>query len=490
MDTVLTSKTKNKTYSLRSKLIFAFLLFTVICIVILWVFETVFLNDFYKQMKIVSTEKCSDRIVESIGRFSEDSKLDEEITQLSRKYSSCISIYKISHGKGKIITERHVNALCFIHNLRDSGLITSIYNECSSSGGKSRKIISASDMIGEDYSDDQSANVIFSRIISFGDTELFIIVNSELVPLSSTIQTIRIMLIIISIVLAAIAVLLAVILSKRISKPIKSMSEEAVKLSLGDYTADFDGGNCTETTLLSSALNNATYELSKTDRMQKDLVANVSHDLRTPLTMISGYAEVMKDIPGEATEENLQIIIDETNRLSDLVTDMMEISKYQSGTPVLKKTVFNFTEVIRKTLERYSKLRETEGYRISFDHSEEVYVNADEGKILQVVYNLINNAINYTGDDKCIYITQETDGRSVKLSIRDTGDGIREEDLPRVWERYYKVHDFHKRGNTGTGLGLSIVKNILLLHEAQFGVDSTVGKGSTFWFSLDTADIS
>ena len=127
-------------------------------------------------------------------------------------------------------------------------------------------------------------------------------------------------------------------------------------------------------------------------------------------------------------------------------------------------------------------------------------MNADEQRILQVIYNLIGNAVNYAGEDKTVIIRQTVENGEVLLEVIDHGIGIPEDQLPMVWERYYKVNDFHKRANIGTGLGLSIVKNILLLHGAQFGVKSMndvmaldankskVGEGSNFWFKLKTAD--
>jgi len=270
------------------------------------------------------------------------------------------------------------------------------------------------------------------------------------------------------------------------------MSEEATKLAVGNYNVNFDGGNCKETANLSATLNRAAYELSKLDRMQKDLIANVSHDLRTPLTMIAGYTEAMRDLPGEATPENMQIVIDETARLTSLVNDMLEVSKYQNTSQVLKITKFNLTEVLRTTLERYSKLKERDGYKIICEADCDVYVEADENRILQVLYNLINNAVNYTGEDKTVIIRQTvsvSEGKKqVLIEVIDSGRGISEDELPLVWERYYKVHDFHKRADMGTGLGLSIVKNILLLHRSEFGVNSKVGHGSCFWFKLDVAE--
>ena len=237
---------------------------------------------------------------------------------------------------------------------------------------------------------------------------------------------------------------------------------------------------------LSETLNRAAQELSSLDKMQKDLVANISHDLRTPLTMISGYSEMIRDLPGEATPENMQVIIDETARLTSLVNDMLEVSRLQNGAIVLHPARFDLTEVLRETIDRYSRLREREGYDIRFEGTvdEPVYVNTDRERILQVVYNLVNNAVNYAGDDRQVIIRQAVADGNVTISVIDHGIGIPEDKLPLVWERYYKVHDFHKRANMGTGLGLSIVKNILVLANARFGVQSTPGSGSRFWFTL------
>ena len=125
-----------------------------------------------------------------------------------------------------------------------------------------------------------------------------------------------------------------------------------------------------------------------------------------------------------------------------------------------------------------------DGYQIHFESDQEVSVQADEMKISQVLYNLINNAINYTGPDKSVTVRQTVDDGWVKIEVIDTGEGIPADKLPYVWERYYKLDKTHKRAAVGTGLGLSIVKNVLELHQARYGVNSTVGQGSVFWFAL------
>ena len=232
-------------------------------------------------------------------------------------------------------------------------------------------------------------------------------------------------------------------------------------------------------------MNYAAEELAKTDNLQKELVANISHDLRTPLTMIKGYSEVMRDIPGENNPENVQVIIDETERLTELVNDMLDLSKIRAGTRKPEIEIFDLTETVRSVLQRYEKLTEKDNYIITFDADENVLVTADRPMILPVIYNLVNNALIYAGDDKRVSIVQSVWNNRVRISVIDTGVGIAPEDIPYIWDRYYKVDKVHKRAKVGTGLGLSIVKGILESHGAAYGVESRVGEGSNFWFELE-----
>ena len=191
----------------------------------------------------------------------------------------------------------------------------------------------------------------------------------------------------------------------------------------------------------------------------------------------------MRDLPGENTPENVQIIIDEATRLSTLVNDVLDLSKLQAGVVPMQCSVFNLTASVRQILTRYTKLTD---YHIVFYASEDVYVHADELKISQVVYNLVNNALTYTGPDKSVTLRQTVEDEKVRISVSDTGDGIPQDKLNDIWERYYKVDKAHKRAQVGTGLGLAIVKMILDMHGGEYGVRSQEGVGSTFWFELGT----
>jgi len=280
------------------------------------------------------------------------------------------------------------------------------------------------------------------------------------------------------------ASLIAFFASSKMSRPIAQMSREAQKLALGNYDVHFDGGASREMAELGDALNYAARELSALDTMQKELLANISHDLRTPLTMISGYSEVMRDIPGEMTPENMQIIIDESRRLSALVNDILDLSRLKGGAPVLHCETFSLTQAVRETMHRYHTLCAHDGYVLDFTCTEEVHIYGDRSKILQVLYNLINNAVNYTGEDKKVTVRQRCTDGMCRIEVTDTGEGIPAEQLPLIWDRYYKSNHYRKRSVSGSGIGLSIVKSILLLHGARFGVQSEMGRGSTFWFEL------
>ena len=235
---------------------------------------------------------------------------------------------------------------------------------------------------------------------------------------------------------------------------------------------------------LSDTLNTAAKELSKVDGLRRELIANISHDLRTPLALIYSYAEMMHDFPSEVTPEQSQIIMDETKRLTSLVNDMLDISIIEAGVSKLNKANYNLTESLRKTITRISELIKNDGYKIDFEYSKDIYVFADEVKITQAFYNLLLNAITHGGNDKIISVRQGMSDNAVKIEVIDHGEGIKQSDLPYTWERYYKIDKKHKRPVIGTGLGLSIVKKVIEMHEGQCGVESEEGKGSIFWFQI------
>ncbi len=452
--------------------------FIAIVIAVLWIFQIVLLDDIYRMTVRAETAGVASAI--SVASKLDYGDLRSKVYNIAADHSTCVSVYEVSGTKGQEIVSAHSQNLCIIHsNMLNNGFLADIYKNARESTTYTETVEGTATGNG---------SIISAKVVKSGTSDLLVVVNTPLASVDATVKTLHLQFGFISIILLIVAAIMAYIISERVTRPVSSMNREAKKLAVGNYDVNFEGGNFLETAELSKTLNFAAEELSKLDTMQKELISNISHDLRTPLTMISGYSEVMRDIPGEMTAENIQIVIDETKRLSTLVNDLLDLSRLTGGKRELKKTIFSLTECVRATISRYSLLSERDGYSITLDADREIFVEADEILILQVIYNLVSNAINYTGEDKRVHITQTVNNGICRISVADTGEGIEPEKLPYIWDRYYRTGDYHKRAVSGTGLGLSIVKNVLVLHHAPFGVSSTVGAGSTFWFELPVQD--
>ncbi len=268
--------------------------------------------------------------------------------------------------------------------------------------------------------------------------------------------------------------------------PLNELTKKARRLAEGDFDVDFRGNEYgREFVELADSLNFARDELSKTDSMQKQLIANVSHDFKTPLTMIKGYASMIMEISGnnpEKRQKHAQIIVDEADRLASLVNDVLDLSKIRSGIAEMNVARLNMSEYLEEILSRFAYLTDAQGYRFDVDGEEDLITLADRVKIGQALYNLIGNAVNYTGEDKLVKITlKRVDDKRFCFAVTDTGAGIKQEELKEIWDRYYRSSENHKRPVKGTGLGLSIVKTIFERHGFYYGVESKVGEGSTFY---------
>lgn len=488
---------------LHFKLLWYFLLFGLIILIVLWAFNAFFLESFYTAAKSIQVEKNASIISKSI----EENKNVQGTIESVASYNS-LNVYL--YDTTSLFTQQYYCSYDSPQTSLDFEYhdVYNYYNKAYENGGKYMAVTSSSsgdlerirfEKIFNRYSTsdtpqseiiindktDKIQNMVYVHIIGLQDgSECMLIITSSITPLNNTVEIIKDQLIVVSIVFVLLALIFSLFASRRIASPISKTNSSAKELAKKNYDVQFNATGYLEVEELNDTLEYAKNELAATERLQRELIANISHDLRTPLTMITGYGEVMRDLPGENTPENIQVIIDEATRLSSLVNDLLDLSKLQSGSIRPQKSRFCLTDSIKNIFERYSKLKEQDGYNIEFSGSEDVYVVADELRISQVIYNLVNNAINYAGDDKTVIVTQIIKGGKVRIEVTDHGEGISAENLQYIWDRYYKVDKEHKRGIIGTGLGLSIVKGILDSHNARYGVRSTLGKGSTFWFEL------
>lgn len=327
--------------------------------------------------------------------------------------------------------------------------------------------------------------VSFSARVNFCGENCMLLVSCPLNFMRQTVTTMQYYLLLISAVALLLAFLISYSFSQKLTRGLKYTSDTAVKLARGDYSVSFANADYRELAQLSDTLNYVRDEVEKSHDFQMEILANVSHDLKTPLTMIKAYASMVKEISGdnpEKRDKHLQVIIDEADRLTGLVNDVLTVSKVNANIGELNLKVFNLTEFLYGIINKFGYLEE-QGYKFMVDVEPNLYTRADSEKIEQVIYNLLGNAVNYTGDDKTVYISLKSnlEGSRARLSVRDTGKGIPEEELPNIWERYYRSHESHSRPVKGTGLGLNIVKVILKNHSFDFGAESALGEGSTFW---------
>lgn len=332
-----------------------------------------------------------------------------------------------------------------------------------------------------------NAYVYGSKIALYENVETYLYVSKSLSLMQEAQAYMSGRMILVAVFMSILAFAVSSAVSGWLSRPIAEMTEKAKLLAQGDFGVDFHGADYgQEMVELAESLNFARDELSKTDRMQKELVANVSHDFKTPLTMIKAYASMIIEISGnnpEKRNKHAQVIVDEADRLASLVNDVLDISKVRAGLETFEPKTFDISAYLQEVLDRFSYLKEKQyGYQIQTEIEDGLITCVDQIKIGQVLYNLIGNAVNYTGEDKKVFVKlkKETDG-VFRFSVTDTGDGIKEEELGEIWERYYRSTETHKRPVKSTGLGLSIVKAVLEFHRLQFGVESEVGKGSTFY---------
>lgn len=483
---------KERLWGIQTRVSWTFFLFIVLMVALLWLMQIQLLDQFYRYEKRRTLQNVSANIAENIDNTS----LNTLIERVAEDNGLCVLIVDENM---QTVYSADTAFSCIIHHLNHRDLRRMVQKletdgqnfvffpmqRTRSSGFDRQRFAFPAPL---PMSDDGAEYLVsIQRAILEDGSEYYVLLNTLLTPVTSTVQTIRSELWVLTTALLLIGFLLSSILSRRISRPIIQTTEAARALSQGEFTPIRDANAYREIAQLNRQLAQAARDLRKVEETQRELIANISHDLRTPLTLIEGYVEAMRDIPGENTPENLQVILDETHRLTTLVNAVLDYSRSQNAAPEGNSCRFSLTESIREILTRYVKLTEQDGYVIRFQQQGEAFVRADPLKISQVVYNLINNALTYTGDDKTVTITQTIQNGRVRLSVTDTGEGIEPEELPYIWNRYYRGKKPHKRAAVGTGLGLNIARSILDGYGMDYGAESTVGTGSTFWFEMETA---
>lgn len=320
----------------------------------------------------------------------------------------------------------------------------------------------------------------------------YTLLNSPLAPIEETISILKKQLSIISFASLIIGTLLALLFAKHFTKPISQITDTAKKIAKGDFTANVVLESKDEIGDLGDTINDMSKQLGQIENFRREFIANTSHELKTPISLIRAYSELVKDLSdenNETTNEHLQVIIDESNRLNDMVEDILYLSKMESGYYELKFQSFPIVDIINNVIDKLSFFSSSKDIDLILEiDSEDILIYGDKEKLHQVFYNIINNAIahSYESDRVTIRVSNKSD--IIKVDIIDNGKGIPAEDLPYIWDRFYKVDKSRKRDDSGTGLGMAIVKNILEAHNFKYGIESEVDKGTIVWFEIAKND--
>ena len=516
---------------IRQKVLLSFGLFVAFLILLLWLFQIVLLDDFYRLYKTRQISRTAETLIQNLSQDADT--LSELASQLAEHNDLCILLLN-EHLDVLLSVEGTRN--CLIHRIssralswwtqkaREDGQPTTelfqtepvaigpvgalledpVPETLGELSGSSPETLDTSSGSPAPESTGQSGgmerrsrrfpfardvqSLLYTRRLTLSDgTAATLLLNSQINPVQSTVQALRFQLLVITVIVSLTAVLLAVIISSRLSRPIIETSVRARALSRARYEPAPHASAYREIAELNETLVRAADDLGQVDRLQQELIANISHDLRTPLTMIGGYAEIMRDIPAENTPENMQIIMDETARLSSLVNELLDFSRMKAGAATLSLQDFCLTQSVSTIIDRVRALTVRDGYVISFEHDAYLTVHADEKRIEQVVYNLLGNALTYTGESRRASVVQKMHDGFARVEIRDEGRGIPEDEIPLIWNRYYRSGETHRRAVIGSGLGLNIVQTILEQHHVPYGVESKEGSGTTFWFELPLA---
>lgn len=471
----------NRKIKFRTKLCLYFLIFTLIIFSVLWLLQTVFLQNFYNHMLIKNTRNAAEKIENEYENFN-------AVDEIARENS--LLVY-LTDKSGNIIysaDEYKSNYQYSEHNYNyQNGSSENPYRSDEEQNYQKAQYRSLPD----DYSDFLTVLENDGGITEYKTDTLYVYgeylndnvvlyVSVTLDAVGAAASIIRVQLLWVSVLSIFVSVILSYYFSKKFARPVSELSYQARYIGDKNFENNFQKGFCSEIDELENTLVSTNEKLKNAKTYQQELLANVSHDLRTPLTMIRGYAESIKDFGDDEKQRisDSDIIIRETDRLSALVNEILEYSELQANGERINFEDVDLSSLVKKVIKQFEPLFQTQGGMIESILTENLFINGNSRQLERVIYNLLDNAIRHTGESKKITVTLKKENEHILLSVRDYGNGIPQDEIPHIWERYYTYRQRNKLGVSG--LGLAIVKQIVDLHGGSCKVESDAGNGCNF----------
>ena len=506
--------------SFKLKLWLYFVLFTAIVFSVLWLLQTVFLQSFYNAMLIHNTKSAARQIIDNssqpninqlIDSLTHDNAFLVYITDAQGNIYYSADEYREEHNRLRPLPDRNIEQdkgdVSFSSDKTEDGLTDALPTEGKLPNdfkgdhrfGGYRPLPAQYSSFLQNLANSESGVVEYSTgslyvygtyINYYGEDEplvLYISVTIDTVGPSVTILSI--MLVWVTVLSILIGFVLSWFIAKRFARPVDDLTHKAKHLGGDHYSADYRKGFCSELDELSDTLDTTNEKLHQARSFQMELMANVSHDLRTPLTMIKGYAEMIQDISWEdevQCHSDLNVIIKEADRLTALVNEILEYSELQTAADTASDfEPVHLSSLVQRTADSFSVLYKPDHLVLEREIQENVHVMGNAGRLERALYNLLDNAVRHTSDTKTVRVILHTEAHRAVIEVTDFGKGIPLGEQEHIWDRYYTSR---QRGGKGvSGLGLAIVKQIVTLHKGTCSVRSIEGQGSTFIIDLPLA---
>lgn len=347
-------------------------------------------------------------------------------------------------------------------------------------------------IIGDFFGEfDMDVLTVLAPITSNYKVKGYVAIHSDMNDITNSCNSLLNISYITLLILFLLSLIILIFFTEMVYVPLRKITYATEQYASGNMHYEFQVESEDEIGYLAACLNYMSSEIARSEDDQKKFVANVSHDFRSPLTSIRGYLEAMLDgtVPPEMYEKYLTIVLNETERLTKLTNSLLTLNNLNTRGMLLDRSDFDINQVIRNTAASFEGTCRQKTIAIEMILTDDVmYVNADMGKIQQVLYNLMDNAIKFSHHDSIIRIETYEKKSKLFVSVKDTGIGIPKEDLKLIWDRFYKSDLSRGKDKKGTGLGLSIVKEIINAHNEHINVISTPGEGSEFIFSLQESE--
>lgn len=434
-----------------TKLMLAFLGMAVLTIGLVWLVQAVFLNDSYLNERVAS-----------IDRTISETVVAPETDYAALESGSNISLLAVDSA-GSVVYQSD--------GLPMRGQIVRRIPELTNASGGGVEYLQTET--------EAARYALLSRAVPGG----YLLIVFSLVDVHEASRVLLQQLWVLSAVLLSAALLLSALLSRLFSRPILRVTAAARELAAGHYDVSVPVTAKDEIGQLTGALNELGVELGKTESLRRELIANVSHELRAPLTIIRGYAETVRDVtwPNEEKRtEQLNAICEESARLGALVSDILDYSKLQSGAEAIHPEIFSSEGTLGELVQRFSLAAGKRDVALELNDSGGP-IRFDRGQFTQVMNNLLDNAVRHAKSRSRIRVVCQKQGRGMRILVENQGEPILPEELPKIWDRYHRAPQQGEAGGLGTGLGLAIVKSILERHGVAYGAESDKER-TVFWF--------